>query len=441
MTSFLLQCIVVFGCIFVGARIGGIGLGIAGGFGLSILTFVFGLKPTAPPVTILLIIIYVITLVSVLQTAGGLDYLVAIAERIIKRHPNQITIIAPMVAYVFTLFTGTAYVAISLFPIVVETAIGANVRPERPMSMTLIASKLGITGSPMSAATMAMLAILSPFGFSLIDIMIVSIPAGIVGTFIGSLFVYKRGYELLEDPEYLQRLKQGLIEPSHAKEYDFAKVPTTTRISVWIFLFAIFMIVFVGIFKSYLPSWTIGEKVVTLSVPQALQMLLFGAAFIIVVVCRLKTAAIVNSSVFRYGMVGVVAIFGIAWMTDTFFAVNKMFFIDACSAVVQAYPGIYGVVLFFMSALLFSQGATIPAFMPLGLTLGLTPVTLLGLFPAVNGNYFFPATGNVVAAVAFDRTGTTKIGKYVLNHSFMLPGLIGTFSMTVVCMALCYVIY
>lgn len=426
MVVFWLQLIVVLACVVIGARTSGVGIGLAGGFGLTILTFVFHLKPSSPPVSVLLIIVAVVTVVATLQAAGGLDYLVSIAEKILRKDPNRITIVGPIVAYVFTLLAGTAYVSLSVFPVIAEVAFEAKVRPERPVSISLVASKLAITGSPMSAATVALLALLSPAGITLGQIILVTMPAGFCATLVGALFVYKRGLELEDDPEYQRRLAAGEIKPP--KGLVEREHTTAAKLSVWLFMVVIAIVVAMGTFKSLVPQWEVNGKMVPLSSPHTIEMLMLAASLLIVLICKVKPAAIVSSSTFRAGMTGVIAIFGVAWMTDTFFMQHKMLFIKVCADLVQAYPWAFSIALFGMSAILFSQGATVAALMPLGVSLGIPAAYLVAMFPAVNGTFFFPATGTLVGCMAFDQAGTTKIGKFVLNHSFMMPGLVATIS-------------
>lgn len=439
MVSFWLQLTVVLVSIVIGARISGVGIGLAGGFGLSCLTFFFHLKPSSPPIDVLLIIAALVTIVSALQAAGGLDYLVSIAERLLRRNPNHITIIGPLVTYAFTIMAGTAYVSLALFPVIAEVALEAKVRPERPISAALVISKFGITSSPMSAATAAMLALLAPSNVTLTQILLVCIPAGLAASLMASFAVYKRGLELEDDPEYQRRLTSGELAPPAKREKK--EVSRSAKIAVLLFGSAIALVIFFGTFGSLLPSWQAGGKTLRLSVPHTIEMLMLGAALLIVLVCRVKSSSIAAASTFRAGMVGFIAIFGVAWMTDTFFLQHKAFFISACADIVKAYPWLFALALFLMAALLFSQGAAVVALMPLGISLGIPAQYLVAMFPAVNGTFFFPATGTTVASMAFDRTGTTKIGKFVLNHSFMLPGLVATVTAITVGFALSYLVF
>ncbi len=425
-----LEAFIILACIMIGARKNGVAMGFAGGVGLCLLVFVFGLRPSSPPVNVLLIITAVSAMAATLRCAGGLDLLVDIAEKILRSNPNRITIMAPIVTFLFTVFTGTSYVAMAVYPVISEVALEANIRVERPMSIALIASQHGISASPVSASTAALLGVLAVHGVSLGQIMLVAIPSILIGCLLGAISVYKRGVELQDDPEFQRRLKSGeLIHETKRSAY----VPTReAKLSVTIFGIAVALIVVLGSFKGLMPSWVINDKLVRLSIPNAIEMIAFAASFIMVVTCNVSPGKIAKSDVFSAGMTGVIAIFGIAWMTDTFFLAHKAEFIQMLGGTVQAYPWLFGIVVFFMSAVLLSQGATTSSLMPIGASLGLPVGSLVAMAPAVNGLFFFPATGSAISALTFDRSGTTHIGKYVLNHSFQRPGFVTCIS-SVVC--------
>lgn len=417
-----LEALVILACIMIGARKSGVSMGFAGGIGLAILVFGFGLKPSSPPINVILIIIAIASLAATLEVAGGLNYLVHIAEKILRSNPNRITLVAPIVTFFFTVFTGTSYVALAVFPVICEVALEAKIRVERPMSISLIASQQAIAASPVSAATAVMVALLANHGVTLGQIMAVTIPAIFVGTICGALAVYRKGCELEKDPDFIKKVQSGeLVLRKEEKEY---KPTYQGKLSVALFAFAVFLIILFGSVKSLMPSWMINGKQVFLSIPNVIEIIAFAASFIIVMLCKVKPGLIPKSGVFAGGMGGVVTIFGVAWMTDTFFQAHSKEFIETFGTLVQTYPALFGVVVFIMSALLLSQGATARSIMPLGLSLGLSPVTLVGFFPAVNGMFFFPVTGTAISALTFDRSGTTKIGKFVLNHSFQLPGFV-----------------
>ena len=418
----LIQFLFVLAAIIVGAKLGGIGLGVMGGLGLSILTFVFGLQPTAPPIDVMLMIAAVISAASCMQAAGGLDYLVKLAERILRRNPAHITLLAPFVTYTFTLLAGTGHIAYSLLPVISEVALETKIRPERPLAIATIASQQGITASPISAATVALLGMLSGFGVTLFDILKICIPATIIGILAGALYSMRVGKELVNDPEYIKRLQEGLLNDKKPTELNNVKNVTKARISVAIFVVTTLLIVLFGSIPSLRPSFD-GEA---LNMPLLIEILMLTAAAFILLITRTNGLEAAKGSVFSAGMQAVIAIFGIAWMGDTFINGNIVDLKASIEGVVTQMPWLFGIALFVMSILLYSQAATIRAIAPLGIALGISPMMLIALFPAVNGYFFIPNYPTIIAAINFDRTGSTRIGKWILNHSFMMPGLITT---------------
>ena len=417
----LIQFLFVLVAIIVGARLGGIGLGVMGGIGLAVLTFVFGLQPTMPPIDVMLMIAAVISAASCMQAAGGLDYMVKIAERILRRNPAHITILAPLVTYTFTFIAGTGHIAYSLLPVIAEVATETKIRPERPLGIAVIASQQGITASPISAATVALLGMLAGFGVTLFDILKICIPATIIGILAGALYSMRVGKELVNDPEYIKRLKDGLIDDKHTELTDVKNL-TKARISVAIFLISTLLIVLFGSIPSLRPSF----DGTALSMPLLIEILMLSAAALILLVTRTNGIEATKGSIFSAGMQAVIAIFGIAWMGDTFINGNIAELKGSIEGIVSQMPWLFGIALFVMSILLYSQAATIRAIAPLGIALGISPMMMIALFPAVNGYFFIPNYPTVIAAINFDRTGTTRIGKWILNHSFMMPGLITT---------------
>lgn len=420
-----LQLIVVLAAIIIGARLGGIGLGVMGGFGLALLCFVFGLQPTAPPIDVMLMIVAVISAASCMQAAGGLDYMVKLAERMLRKHPSRVTLLSPLVTYLFTFVAGTGHIAYSVLPVIAEVARETKIRPERPLGIAVIASQQAITASPISAATVALLGMLAGFDISLFDILKISVPATLIGVLVGAFCSMKVGKELEDDPEYQRRLKEGVIENrlvETTSSFDVCKA----RISVGIFLLATFLIVLFGSVDALRPVFQSDGKNVPLDMPSIIEIVMLSTSALILLVCRIDGIKAVQGSIFSAGMQAVIAIFGIAWMGDTFIAGNLSSLTASIEHVVQSMPWLFGVALFVMSILLYSQAATIRAVVPLGIALSISPWMLIALFPAVNGYFFIPNYPTVVAAINFDRTGTTRIGKYVLNHSFMMPGLVCT---------------
>lgn len=417
----LLQLLFVLAAIIVGARLGGIGLGVMGGVGLAILTFVFGLQPTAPPIDVMLMIAAVISAASCMQAAGGLDFMVKLAERLLRRNPAHVTILSPLVTYLFTFVAGTGHVAYSVLPVIAEVAAETKIRPERPLGIAVIASQQAITASPISAATVALLGLLTGFDITLFDILKITIPATLIGVLVGAFASMRVGKELMEDPEYLRRMEEGLLEDKHVELND-VKNMFQARLSVIIFIVATLLIVLFGSIPGLRPSFD--GKV--MDMPSLIEILMLSAAALILIISRTDGIKATQGSVFPAGMQAVIAIFGIAWMGDTFINGNITELTGSIEGIVRQMPWLFGVALFVMSILLYSQAATVRAIVPLGIALGISPMMLIALFPAVNGYFFIPNYPTVIAAINFDCTGTTGIGKWVLNHSFMMPGLVAT---------------
>lgn len=420
-----LQLLFVLLAIIVGARVGGIGLGVFGGLGLAVLTFVFGLEPTTPPIDVMLMIVAVIAAAGCMQAAGGLDLMVKWAEKILRRHPQRITLLSPLVTYLFTFFAGTGHVAYSVLPVIAEVARETGIRPERPMGIAVIASQQAITASPISAATVALLSMLAGYDITLFDILKISIPCTLVGVLVGALYSMRVGKELKDDPVYQARLKSGELSGANYCTAEVAN-PGKALTSVLLFLGATVGIVLFGSIDSLRPSFQTSEGVVVMQMAHIIEVLMLSVAALILLLTGTSGMKATKSSVFNAGMQAVVAIFGIAWMGDTFISGNIAVIKENIFGLVTDMPWLFGIALFVMSILLFSQAATIRALLPLGIALGISPYMLIALFPAVNGYFFIPNYPTVVAAINFDTTGTTRIGKYVLNHSFMMPGLIST---------------
>lgn len=516
---FLLELGLVLACIWFGARIGGVGLGTAAGVGLAVQVFALRQAPGELPVDVILIIGAVITAAASLQAAGGLDFMVQVAERILRARPQAITFIAPAVSWLFTLVAGTGHVAYTLLPVIAETARKAGVRPERPLSISVIASQQSITASPISAATAAMIALLAvnDTGLGLGDILLICVPATFLGSMIGALAVCKVGKELAQDPVYQQRLAQGLLEAPRQEgaTAGTAATPPHAQRSVALFGVAVVTVVALGLldrarpitgWKASVPVTSVrmvegeprafvvdlasggiawrpvkaalgrtkgwvdvtgldegtgilalkaeadSERVTTgsvaglaervtagglkvirpsasrLSMAPTIEIVMLCAAGLIMILCRVDPEVLVKGSVARAGAVAAVAILGIAWLGSTFFENNRELIVGSLAGTVQQMPWTFSLGLFVLSILLYSQAATVAALMAVGLQLGIQPKYLIAMFPAVNGYFFLPTYGTIVAAIQFDQTGSTGVGKYLLNHSFMLPGLVATTS-------------
>ena len=428
----LFQLLIVLALIFIGARVGGIGLGIYGMVGVFILVFIFGMHPGKVPIDVMLIIASVITATAALQAAGGLDYLVGLAAKFLRKHPTHITYYGPLTTWLFCLVAGTAHTSYSLLPIISEIAKNSKIRPERPMTVATIAASLGITGSPMSAATAAVIStdLLGGQGIELKDILLVCIPASLIAILVSAFVQNRIGKELEDDPEYQRRVREGLIDPeAEAKvmEQITQKPAPHAKRAVLAFLLGVVLVVIFGSAPSLRPSFEIDGVTKTLSMPETIEILMMSIAALILIVGKANVKKAVSGNIFGAGMNAMISIFGIAWMGDTFFNGNIEFFKEHIAEVVTQYPFLFSVALFIMSIMLFSQAATVRTLFPLGIGLGISPLALVAMFPAVNGYFFIPNYPTEVAAINFDTTGTTRIGKYVLNHSFQLSGFITTF--------------
>lgn len=428
----LLQLAIVLALIFIGARIGGIGLGIYGMVGVFILVFIFGMKPGNLPIDVMLIIVSVITAAAALQAAGGLDYLVGLAAKFLRKHPEKITYYGPLTTWLFCIVAGTAHTSYSLLPIISEIATNSKIRPERPLSVATIAASLGITGSPVSAATAAIIStdLLGGQGVELSTILIVCIPASIVAILVAAFVQNHVGKELVDDPIYKERVAQGTIDPEKDSKLidEMIKNPNPhAKYAVIAFLLGVFLVVLFGSIPSLRPSFMVDGELHRVSMPETIEIIMMSVAALILLVGKAHVGDAVKGNVFGAGMNAMVAIFGIAWMGDTFFNGNIEFFKAHIATVVTQYPFLFAIALFFMSIMLFSQAATVRTLYPLAIGLGIHPLALVAMFPAVNGYFFLPNYPTEVAAINFDRTGTTRIGRFVINHSFQLAGFITTF--------------
>lgn len=428
----LLQFAIVLALIFKGARVGGIGLGIYGMVGVFILVFVFGMKPGNLPIDVMLIIVSVITAAAALQAAGGLDYLVGLAAKFLRKHPTHITYFGPLTTWLFCLVAGTAHTCYSLLPIISEIATNSKIRPERPLSVATIAASLGITGSPVSAATAAIIStdLLGGAGVELKDVMMICIPSSLIAILVAAFVQNHIGKELEDDEVYKERVAKGIIDPEHDSKLidEMIKNPNPrAKYAVVAFLLGVLMVVVFGSVPSLRPSFMVDGVMHRVTMPETIEIVMMSVAALILVVGKANVHDAVKGNVFGAGMNAMVAIFGIAWMGDTFFNGNLAFFKEHIANVVTQYPFLFAIALFFMSIMLFSQAATVRTLYPLGIGLGIAPLALVAMFPAVNGYFFLPNYPTTVAAINFDRTGSTRIGRFVVNHSFQVAGFITTF--------------
>ncbi len=476
----ILQLLIVLGALWVGSRYGSLALGAISGIGLAILVFGFGLKPGSPPTDVIYIIIAAVTCAGIMQASGGMDWMIQGAERMLRRHPDRITFLAPLCTFLLTVLVGTGHVVYTLMPIICDIALKKGIRPERPCAVASIASQVGITCSPIAAAVVAFVTISNANGFDITipGVLMISIPACLCGLLAAAAASYRRGLDLDRDPVFQARLQdpeqRAYIYGNTATTLD-REIPQSAKRAVYIFFAALAVIVLLATFPQLLPSYdTIravkGAEAVTLvsgvkiSAAQlaaagieaegltehgmvdlkmnlVIQIVMITAAALMIIFCKAQPKKAVSGPVWQSGMVAVVAIYGIAWMADTYFS-NYMPEIQAgLEGIVARYPWSIAIVFFLVSVLINSQGAVVVAMLPLAYHLGIPGPVLLGVFPAVYGYFFIPNYPSDIATVNFDRSGTTVIGKYLLNHSFMMPGLISVFVSTVVSYALTMIIY
>lgn len=476
----ILQLMVVLLALYVGSRYGSLALGAISGIGLAILVFGFGLKPGTPPTDVIYIIIAAVTCAGIMQASGGMDWLIQLAEKLLRRHPNFITFLAPLCTFFLTVLVGTGHVVYTLMPIIVDIAIKKGIRPERPCGVASIASQVGITCSPIAAAVVAFVSISNANGFEITipQVLMVSIPACLCGLIAAAALSYRRGLDLDKDPVFQARIKDP-------EQYKFVYGDSATTLNktispeakraVFIFLGALVIIVFFAIFQNALPAYNTLRAVkggqdlfinenLTLTVDQLLQakvhvtgitewfhkplamnvviqIVMISAAALMIIFCKAAPKKAVSGAVWQSGMVAVVAIYGIAWLADTFFS-NYMPEMKAIMGdMVKAYPWTIAIAFFLVSVLINSQGAVVVAMLPLAYSLDIPGWVLLGVLPSVYGYFFIPNYPSDIATVNFDRTGTTVIGKYLLNHSFMMPGLTCVIVSTIVAYLISMVLY
>jgi anaerobic C4-dicarboxylate transporter-like protein len=434
-----IELIILLACIVIGARLGGIALGTVAGIGLAVFVFLFALPPGGPPPGVLGMIIAVITALATMQAAGGLDYLISLAERIMRKHPQYITFIAPVVTYVLVFASGTTHVIYALLPVIAEVSRKGNVRPERPLSISVIAGFQGNTASPISASTVAMLGLFASRGFSLPRLLAITIPSTLIAVLIGALSVAWRGKSLEDDDEYQKRLAKGVAIAAEAEPLKTMSM-RNARGSMLLFLSGIVVVILLGIFPGLRPFYeTVNQGLVDtdqVNMGTAIMIVMIAVSGLIMLLFKASPEATLRGTIMRSGLTAIISILGVSWLGSSFFEANRDEIVGGISGLVQLYPIAFAVGMFLLSTLLFSQAATVSLLMPVGLALGLPVHSLVGFYPAVNGLFFLPTYGTVLAAVSFDQTGTTRIGKYLLNHSFMRPGLVTMISALLIALLL-----
>jgi len=426
----VLQILVVVGAIILGVRMGGIGLGLWGVAGVGVLVFVFGLPPGAPPGSAMLIIIAVITAAGAMQAAGGIDFLVQVATKIIQKNPKQLNYIAPLVSFVFTVAAGTSNIFYPLLPVIYQTAYDNNIRPERPLATATVANVYGITCSPVSAAMAALIGLVAvaPYNFTLGKVLLITVPSALVAIMVMAFMQNRIGKDLADDPIYQEKLKAGLIAPPKSEKAagePLPELPKGAALSAYLFLAGVVLVVLTAFpaFQQMVPDGEGGT--VAVSATTIIQIIMFVVALLIVIFTKIEPGSIPKQSVFGSGVIAVLALFGVAWLADTFVAAYNAQIVAMLSDVATAAPLTFALAIFVLAALTTSQSATTRTLIPIGLSiLPIGPV--IAMWQALSGVLFLPANGTQLAAVAVDQTGTTKIGKAVVNHSFMIPLLIST---------------
>ncbi len=478
----IVELLVVLLALWVGARYGSLALGAISGVGLAILVFCFQLKPSTPPTDVIYIIIAAVTCAGILQASGGMDWMIQIAEKLLRKHPDRITIMAPLTTFILTVLVGTGHVVYTLMPIICDIALKKGIRPERPCSIASIASQIGITCSPIAAAVVAFSAISAEYGFNVtnVQIILVTIPACLIGILIAVAYSWHRGLDLDKDPSFQKKLQDPM-----QREYIYGGTATTldkqiskdSKNAVYIFLVSLVVILCISLLKmmdiEILPAWDTVKAIegaapvslgngVTVTAKQlaeegivmagvtevaksrltmnvVIQIIMIAAAALMIMFCKAKPKHAIAGAVWQNGMVAVVAIYGIAWMSNTYFDNYKPEMQTMLTDLVSAYPWTIAIAFFIVSVLINSQGAVVVSMLPLAYTLDIEGWVLLGVMPSVYGYFFIPNYPSDIATVNFDRSGTTVIGKYLLNHSFMMPGMIHVISATLAGLGISYV--
>ena len=459
--QFALQLAVVLVCLFYGARKGGVALALLGGIGLVLLVFGFNIKPGKPAIDVMLTILAVVVASATLQASGGLDVMLQIAERVLRKNPKYVSIIAPLVTFSLTVLCGTGHVVYTMLPIIYDVAIKNNIRPERPMAASSISSQMGIIASPVSVAVVTLTAFLlnaemvppekQLAGFNgYLSLLAITIPSSLCGVLAIGIFSWFRGKDLDKDPEF-----QKFISVPENKDYVYGgtetllgkKLPGSYWLAMFIFLSAIAIVAFLGAAEELRPDWGVMKdvckiekgvcsikqqlnpdgtpKIDRLSMVHTIQIFMLLAGAMIILFTRTDANKISKNEIFRSGMIALVAVFGISWMADTMFGAHMNMLKESLGDTLQKHPWTYAVMLLLVSKLVNSQAAALTAFVPLALKIGVSPGVIIAFAPACYGYYILPTYPSDLAAIQFDRSGTTKIGKFVINHSFILPGLIG----------------
>ncbi|WP_313086520.1 anaerobic C4-dicarboxylate transporter [Atlantibacter hermannii] len=412
------ELVIVLLAIYLGARLGGIGIGFAGGLGVLVLTLMFQIKPGAIPFDVIEIIMAVIAAIAAMQVAGGMDYLVSLAEKLLRRHPKYITFLAPLVTWSMTILAGTGHTAFSTMPVITEVAKEQGIRPSRPLSIAVVASQIAITASPISAAVVFFAGILEPLGVSYLTLLSICIPVTLIAVMLTAVLCNFLGAELKDDPVYHERLARGEVSLRGAQ---IAEIKPHAKRAVMLFL--------IGIVAVMLYATAISPTVGLIANPvlprnEAIVVFMLTVATLISLTCKINTGDILNAGTFKSGMSACICVLGVAWLGDTFVKHHIEDIQAVAGDLLNSYPWLLAVVLFFAATLLYSQAATTKALMPAALMLGVSPLTAIASFAAVSALFVLPTYPTLLAAVEMDDTGSTRIGKYVFNHAFLIPGVV-----------------
>ncbi|MCR2053126.1 anaerobic C4-dicarboxylate transporter [Actinomyces bowdenii] len=429
----ILQVAIILACLAFGAKKGGMALGLIAGIGLVALVFVFRLEPGEPPVSVILTILAVIGCAATLQQSGGLDVMMQTAERLLRKHPEQVTILGPLVTWTLTVLCGTGHVVYTMLPIIADIAIKKDIRPERPMAASSVAAQMGVTASPVSVATVSVVSIISEHTdkhWSVPQILMISMPASLAGVLLAALWSMRRGKDLDDDPDFQRRLEDPEFRKSvyaGSKTLIGKVFPPQAYRATWIFLGAIALVVVLGAFDILRPSfWNEEDQAVEpLSMNLVIQMIMLAAGALILLTCKVEAGRIASTAVFKSGATAMFSIFGVAWMTETVVQAHLGSLEKGLTGVLADHVWMYAIVLFIIGKLVNSQAAGLLIVAPMALSLGVDPVVVVGFIGASYGYFILPTYPSDLAAIGFDPTGTTRIGKYIINHSFLVPGLIG----------------
>lgn len=464
----VLEALVVLGCIVMGTRAGGVGVGLWGGLGTGILVFVFGEAPGEPPAAAMAIILAVVTAAAMMQAAGGIDWMVAMAARVIEKRPHQITLIAPLTAFVFSIGAGTSNIIYPLLPVIYDVSYRNHIRPSRPLTVTVVQSGMALAASPVSAAMAAMLTLtdVAPYDLGLTEILAITLPACVVGIVVTALVVNRMWPDLDDDPEVQAKIASGeLAAPGAA--VTVAPVPAAAggdvggdvagpasgsagagagtgadtppastaltytaagRNSALAFFAGVVAIVILGLFPDLRPAFEVeGEGTVSIDMTTTIVMVMFAVGVAILFLGRPNVSEVPDQSVFKAGMISAIALFGIAWLTATFISAHEEQIIDTIGGWVTDWKVLFALAVFLVAALTTSQSTATRTIVPIGLAAGLSPGLVTGMWAgALSGVYTLPANGTQIAAANFDHSGTTKLGSKLLDHSFFVPMLIMT---------------